>query len=919
MQNSSSSTASPITITLGDATQGVSAHFTPPADSGTLSADIAMPLAREKTDTQLSMEALSVIYPIDRLWDYQALLPHPELFCDEPSNGDFAVIAEQLGGFNKTSHIWIESDATAPTVQSGWMKDYHSNLNSFNELAAFNSSVQIQRPDIVGRSGTKAFYLSDTYGLITVDYAGVPISAPQVSCGLALPGNPKNFVVTEQNLYALIDGNHNFTSGVLQFDISQAAPVFISGVVFEQQRIEDARLFNDTLALYMQSYAVQYAQTTAEPATTSMTADLALPLLIDSATLVGYELKTLATNPTLSVTHREALLSAGDAEPVSNAPNDIESPYQYSYFNSFLSASGEYLVVTKSIHERLFDRYKTESRYRCDDYHVIETPFHYCNTVWKRSENPDYQPLPSSGVVDCNGDLLSCIKQQLPTVSRYILVPDGQQCHDEVRRTYQCQSGQMVTYQVPQYTYQNKTQFYVFHFDNNEFVRLDDQLATLQEDQIVVTAAPFVLNGDVQKHDHIRFHKDYLYVITNDDSGVNEINLNTLAIVGNAAMRVNTLTLSSSESYPSLNAAYTDSTLYLSDSNYRNKSSDIITVSLADPLSPNLSQSLRIETQLQQLLFDDNQLIGVGRVSTPLANTNLNRSLGSVTSFSNLGEERDNILLGADYQYYASQIDYDDQVLNYDNLFNRLFLPYSVYLPISGNSGPPSASRLSVIGLNEGDLIEEGMLSLPQLPDRTLSLDNNNALAFSAEYIHHLSKDGRWQSSTLMDGAIPDSIYYSREFPNQVQKYTVGENTVFKLVDAAEGASGALLDQKSVEHAGTSVCLEETILFDRDRVLVVQEQPDHYVTYQDCPNNNADLALDYIGYRITADALVAITDESELAQLYSQSQWQTICIADVNEVQGEFLTGLDLNETDQLECFTYEQFWQLLSEQPETP
>lgn len=884
-------------------------HFTiPTEDVNFVQGTPSVAFNREKNASQLTMEAANAIYPIDRIWQYNQFLPHPELFCAEPSDAEFLSLANKLGGFRKNSYIHIEPDATAPTVQSGLMKSYYQRrwLESAGVPTAADNpgNVTIQRPDVVGTSGNKAFYLSNTYGLITVDYSNVPFSAPSASCAYTLPGNPQNFVITDQHLYAIISGLKHNSSAVLQFDITGAEPVYISGQAFDQQRIIDARLFNDTLALYLETYEAVTGDNINAPVAPSGVQTIVAPPYSKS---IGYELKTLATLPVLLETNSEALLSQGQENPPLDSREAIEQTYRHSYFNSFLSASGEYVVVTESVFERHFDHYEQRSAFRCEEYQVTETPHHYCQTKWKRIENPDYQPPASPGIVQCNSDLASCLGQNLPRINRYIFQPDGQECHDSIRYNYSCLRGQTVTHQVPVFRRETKTQFSVFRFHDQQFVRLDNQLASLDGNSIRIEDRPFALPGRVQKHDHIQFQNDYLYVISDNKQNGGDILLNTLAIMGNSAMEVDRLSLSGNGNYSQLNAAYSDERIYISDGS--RGTSGILTVSLNNPLAPRIETTIKMPTQLQQMIFAEDQVVGLGRVQFQgSGNAGGSYTIGSVTSFSLTGLEQNNVLLGGDYRYYTTPIDYDDQVLSYSGEFQRLILPYTVSRPLAGVSGPNYENRLSVISTQDSDVQEEATIALPEPADRAVNLNAENALAFSSEFIHHLNKDGTWSIDTIFDGAIPDSIYYSRNYPTQVQKYMLGNNIVLKLIDSPDKASGDLLDTQMVSRNASQVCFAEQLLFDRDRIVIVREAADHYISYQDCPSAHNEVAKEFIGYRITESALEPITDQGELETLYVQSRWNLICVTDMDEEEGEFLTGYTLDDVSDLQCFTYTQF-----------
>lgn len=916
-------------LSIIDGSASVVASFSAPvadADWG----EVSVPLPRQKTPLQSSLAASRSYYPLEWLWQYKNLLPHPELFCDEPADGEFAAIAAELGGFKKSTSIFIEPDATAPKIQSGLMLNNHisrtaPSLEAVNDGGA--ASVTIQRPNVVGRVGSKVFYLSDVYGLITVDYSDMPFQRPAVSCALPLPGQPQNFLVTETHLYAIIKDVQSLSSALLQFDITASAPQFVKGVLLEHQDVLDARLFNDTLVMYLRTYAAE-AKVAQRPesAVPTESSDAQASLGFDQRVAPGagvpivarqylyHELKVFSTRPSLDVTHRETFLPEGSEAPVTLQAPDPTAVYRYKSFNNFLSASGEYLLVTERVNERHFDGYQTRTRYRCSDYKITQTPYNYCRTLWDRVENPDYTPPPASGVLRCTGTLASCLKNDAPRVSRYIYVAGGQQCYSGSRNRYSCIAGSTERYEVPQYSFKTLTQVHAFRFIDGQFVRLDNHLARVGKDQsIEVVGRPFQLPGTVQKHDHMQFKGDHLYAITNDEN-TDAVSLHTLTIAGNSPIYVSALTLNKSEGYSSLQAVFSADTLYLSDGNYRASSnSDLITVSLQDPLNPTLGATVKIPTRLDQLFFADNVLLGVGTVRQKANTPNPYLTRGSVTSFTADSVENNSVILGADYNNYRNSYSYDDQVVTLDRITKRMFLPYSVSSPLVGSSSSAQQHRLTVAKFDRGTVREEGTLSFSQSLDRTVSINEQTAFGFSREFIHQLNFEADWSSSTLFDGEIPESIYYAHQFPTQVQKRVRPDVFDFRLIDSNQRASGKLLDKVSVKRATSQACIGEQVLFDRDKLVVVQEAPNTYLDYKDCPADRNQTAKVFTGYKISAEAFVPLADQKAMERIYIQSQWGMTCIVDVDNMEGEVIKAVDPDVGANLQCFTRAQFNQLLN------
>jgi hypothetical protein len=893
--------------------------------------NLTFPLQLQHNDISADLSMTGFILPKDR-GRFNELLPHPNVFCDNQNNDQFNEVAEKLGGFNKTSSIEIEDDAAAPTIMDGLGAP-------FAVAESVRSDVTIQRPDVIGKQGNRAVYLSDIYGLIMVNFTNS--NDIKVSCGSPLPGIPENFVFTDKYLMVLTSSRDRRDSAILQFDITGDSPVFNDAIYIEDSGILDARLFNNSLALYIETYEPMPAidepapmaesdnQSISPISSASVVAmDMSLPYY--GQQVIAHELRVIETEPLLSLVYSNVFID----EETDEDPDKVEHDRLYSRFNNFLSASGEYLVVTESVSHSVFSHYETKHYNRCTDREKLETPYHYCSTNWKRVENPDYQPLPNSGILNCNSDLLSCLKVELPKVSRYVRIADGETCYSGTRVRYQCNSYSRESYDVAKYDTDRYTKFNVFRFNNGEFTLLDDTLATLTDQTISDSDQPFRLEGKVQKHDHLHFQGDQFYAVMDkgrtDDNPVYE--LVTLSIIGNSAILSNRLELESSKN-SEINTSFTEDNIYISDSSYQWNSqfqwSELQTINITNPLKPTTTENTRIPTRLDQLFFDDETLLGIGKATVDHGFAT--SSVGSLTSFDIDGVETNNLLLGADYQYYSSQISYDDQVLNYDAELNRMFVPYSVRIPVSEVNAPLSQNRLAMARLESGMLIDEFTFTLPKAPERTVSAEEDLAFAFSSEYIHSLSFDEEWLMEAVFDAPIPTSIYYTQAYETQTQKFVTGSNYTFKLINSPDKASGDLLDSVSAPRASSSFCLTEKVYFDTDRILVVKEKPGLYFSYQDCPsykfyNEAADEELQsnepprpemvLTGYLIGKSALSVIDDQTELQTLYDQIQLNLVCVTDNTNPEGTSITSEALIESDEMKtnliCYTQKGYRELI-------
>lgn len=891
------------------------ATFISPDGEQPIGPNVTIPLYTDIGEDSIVSTSLTILPP-DKMGRYREHTPHPELLCEQPSDTALADIASQLGGYKKGVQIYVEPDAATPTLLDGieplppvtiqndsfFVSDsanpIANSANSTIESASAPASVDIQRPNLVVRSTNKAFFLSRTYGLIVVDFSDTVNQTVKTSCALPLPGQAINLLSVGDDLFVLlrsIDGRH---SGIIRFslsDTSNTAPAYTDSLFFENQRLLDARRFNETLAIFLERYDIkQHEAVNAAGENYTYT----------TQTLENYQLKIIDTQPSMNVEHTQVFNYSLDTEA-----DPVSSDRWSSFFNKFLSASGEYLVVSETKTHRYISHYETRYSNRCTKHEQQEKPYRYCSINWKRIENPDYIAPSTSGIINCSGNLLSCIRTKLPTASRYIHIPDGETCHSGVRTLHICVAWRTERYEVPVHAYDDYTHFHVFRFDGTTFHKLDDTLATLDGQDIQVSDAPFEIRGRIQKHDHLYFKNDQFYAISKDGENAR---ISTLAIIGNAALITDTQTLNKTGRYNELSASFTDTKIYLSEAGYsialKRYQSDIHSFSLDNPLKPVLERNFALPTRLDQLLTSDYLLLGVG--GTYAGNSPDRNYVGTVTAFGASGTEIKSLLLGSDYRNYSSAVSYDDQAITFDQSLDRLFVPYRGYSPLSLGSTAPVVNRLTIASATQNELTEEHTFSLPETPQRTLSISSPLALSFDDEYIHKLVKNDAWQAEKVFDGNLPDSIYYSRNHPTHVQKVIHNDRFEFKLVDGKQGASGELLDNITTPRSPTSNCFYEQVYFDQDRILVAQEKPGVYFSYEDCPKNRQDTEKLLTGYRIGSNQLTEIEDQQELQQLLQLAQWNLVCITDIGNESGKRINILP-NGVNELSCYTPSQYNEL--------
>ncbi|MDH5546172.1 MAG: hypothetical protein OEZ43_11295 [Gammaproteobacteria bacterium] len=847
---------------------------------------VSLPKYREPTAAKKLLMGSGAWLSMPEQQTYQTLLPQPELFCAPIDNTDYATAVEQLGGFHKTIHIGIEPDASTPRFLDGIEKPYYGiglggGLATASPMADGSEAAQvsIQRPNRVARFQNTGFYLSDIYGLIAVLFDDK--SQIKVSCAVPLPGNAVNFLVNQDSLIVLVRSSNSRHTGLLQFKTDgQLGLTFHDALFFENTRLLDARLFNETLALYV-AEEEPYDRPVISPQADFM------PIYIPPVKTLNHQLKVIDTSSGLELKHTEVFA-------LEETPPDFAGPEDswYSNYNTFLSASGQYLIVSERKTHRYISHYETRKHSRCQEWTSREVSYRYCRTIWKQVENPDYVPPGASGTVVCTGSLLDCIKQRGPQLSRYINVADGQECRDGTYTTSSCSRYNYETYQVPIFANAEYTHFNIYRFVNGEFIKLDDQLGVLKDNELLSSNAPLQIEGHVQKHDHLKFIGDQLYAVSHANGGKSHF-LNTFSVVGNSAIHVDKQLLMTTPGYASIATYFTPDKIYVSESSYQYSStlqwSNMQLVSISNPIKPSKTGTTRVPTQFDQLFFGQDTLIGVGRVTLNDEDANFDMTLGSVTSLASDGNEIGSVLLGSDYQFYNHSVTGDDQVLELDSALNRLILPYHVQHPIANLTAAPALNRLSMIDFDMTGPKEEVTFELPAQPNRTLSIASDLAFSFSDAFIHSLTKGENWQKNAVFDGEVPASIYYSRTVEQQIQKFVRADQFVFKLVDAADGATGNILDSLSIQRASSQFCVNEQVYFDKNRILVVQEKPGVYLSYQDCETEVADRQLLLTGYRIADNKLSLIESQKELQDLYQLIGWDLQCVLDINNREGKEL------------------------------
>lgn len=891
------------------------------------------------TDTQAALTSSVGVMPYDRYWESTEVTPHPELFCEDPANAELVANAARLGGYKKTHRISKIHDATIPT----YYQDFGIEPLYTVEFSDSGDTVSISRPDLVGKNDDYAFFLSSIYGLFVLDHTAMPETKPIVSCGMPIPGNAKNFLVVGDNIIVLTQSFDQRHSGLIKLSIVNNVPVVVESRVFENKQILDARLFNNTLAIYFKNYVPDTTTSTQSNLSPTTLLQASSPAYDDSDAYyfeeINRELNIIKPLNGLETVFTEILEKEGYENEFNDPQIDTtpEATRRYSYFNDFLSASDEYLIISETQRESVFSHYEQASYRRCENWetNTFEDSHTNCHTLWKTIPNPAYDASKlskQSGVLDCQGKLFDCIKTELPTVSKTITIAEGQQC-DTYTHEHQdtfCSSYKNITYQVPRFNRHLNTNFTVYRFADEEFIKLEDKLINIDtvNQTISSTENNFKVAGQVYKHDHMAFNDGIFSVI---NQGVNgQLKLNTYAIAGNAAASVGELILTQTGKKwhaRDLTALFTQSNLYLSNqSSHWNESlqkSVLENVSLADPLRPRSVNNFVIPTKLDQFAFMDDVLVGIG--STYLMYANTQRRFGTVMAFDapieggEVSEDDNSSILGSDYQYFSSLMKNDDQVLHVDTENKRIIIPYYVQNPLNADDNLfDSANRVSLFTLENNTMIEEKTFNVEQPVIRSLSINKDSALAFSNQSIYAMTRDIEWKKETLVNGEIPYAVYFLQNVLAQAFVYDNAMHYSVSLVNSPDSPTAETFGEIKLPKPMSTQCERKHLYFDKDRILYVTEKPNTYFNPYDCPDTWEETELEFTGYQMGIDGFSSIQNQAILRDLYQQIKWDLQCVLEPEKTMyGSSLLLTDEHDTSNMICYPRDDFHRIQREKNE--
>ncbi|MBS2018396.1 MAG: hypothetical protein JST00_36360 [Deltaproteobacteria bacterium] len=695
--------------------------------------------------------------------------PVRDIRCLSEESPAFRDVSSFLGGFAWSHPVAILRNSALPELYFGPRPPYSGDMAEAMSGAAEGTSAAptIERPDLVGVQNGVAMFMSKQHGLLAVDARE---GAPKLSCSMPLPGDPVNFLFKGNELVIVVNARQGNRSALLRYSFDGTTFRFVDAVRFADQRILDARLFDQTIVAYTSWSKPQppdqaprpnsnpYGNSSIHTADAPNTGAAGAPMPSQPAdTALGTKILVVKWDDALGVDFEDALLDdPAKTDPLEGtAPGTTYTPGQLiserKTYKTFVTASDRYLVVPRDVQKTRFARYETTYYTVCTEYNPRAYEVDSCNVSYEQQPNPDYRPpSPTTGDYSCNGKpLADCIKDAAPVVSQYIYVPKGQTCSKVwVGR---CERHEQRSNTYPVFTTESETQMSVYRFEKGSFVRLDNAMATMEqkENAVAFKTGPLSVKGLVANKNQIQFQNGHLYVFADDA-------LQTLGVAGNSISFLNRLGVSAStENNPSV--VFSSDRAMISAPEYY-AGSRVTMLDLSTPSLPTLLNSFSMPGQSTQLLLSSGGILGPGQVQFG-GYPQMSRNLQKLTLFSrDAGGELDNLLLGTEYDTFDSSwlAASDDQRIKL--VGDRIFTPYSGRH--HADQTEPTAHRLNISRVEGGRLVSERSFQVSDEIIRTAPLDEKRSLVFanSAAYIVDRS-GGDWALSTLRELWVPIATY----------------------------------------------------------------------------------------------------------------------------------------------------------------
>ncbi len=808
--------------------------------------------------------------------------PGSLLRCEVQDDPAYREVVDAIGGVTWGYAVSILQDESQPRFQAGFPDyTYWENMPPTGD-AGGAEPVEIEEADIIGLSGTSALYYAPEHGLLMVDLSG---PEPVFDCATKLPGRVNKFFYYQGHLVAMTEqisgtARHSY---LLHFDVTAGSLSFIEAVDLGAVRILDTRRFNERLVVYT-DMTIEEEQDPANP-------DVA-PIYYEPRGL-HRRLRVFTFGDTLTEEMNDTLLDTSpNAGYLTDGGIDSATPagtlvYQSSSFGQLMWASDHYFVVTEALADTYLASWETRTYSVCIESHTVEVPYEYCRTLYEERPNPDYTPPDNSGGDRaCNGTTLAdCLRAVSRAANPTIQVPVGRECEQRIRNHWICDARESRSYTYPNLTTEHATRLYIYEYTADGFIRLASQVSEITNQGLDLQSPEDVvptLTTSSETYDlavpgvlqTLYFQNGMLYAIAD---GV----LQVYAMGGPSLVRTTSLNVVDNALQTSL---FTSDKLYLSDFGYSgvNDQSVLRVIDLSNPAFPRQAS-------------EDRTLPGGHRTILPVAQGML--TIGTVANFEpgitqvlKLGLFTDPFAAELAYLILGTDLERsylgEDKSHTFDTNAQRLFLPY---YGVERDTNRTIA-RVGVSHLEDSSIVSEGAVPMPELPQRVRQRPGavDEVLSFASSSIEWLRPAGvEWAATPVLEYFKPIALC--------------------RLTDEDEYVEVLRLGQECKLHFSAA----ETINLTR-----AESTSDSF----DCGSGHPWAYAKNIifsataGVSFTAEGVVTILSDEELAQLYELRAQRPVCLFSQDLVENTAVDYDNPPPLDELICYTPEEYQTALDE-----
>ena len=824
-------------------------------------------------------EVLQAVPIVEQLEIYD---PGSLLRCEVQDDPAYREVVDAIGGVTWGYAVGILQDESQPRFQAGFPDyTYWENVPSTGDTAAADP-VEIEEADIIGLSGTSALYYAPEHGLLMVDLSG---PEPVFDCATKLPGRVNKFFYYQGHLVAMTEqisgtARHSY---LLHFDVTAGSLSFIEAVDLGAVRILDTRRFNERLVVYT-DMTIEEEQDPANP-------DVA-PVYYEPRGL-HRTLRVFTFGDTLTEEMNDTLLDTSpDASYLTDGGIDPETPTgtlvsQSSSFGQLMWASDHYFVVTEALADTYLTSWETRTYSVCVESHTVEVPYQYCRTLYEERPNPDYTPPDNSGGDRaCNGTTLAdCLRTVSRAANPTIQVPVGRECEERIRTRWICDARESRSYTYPNLTTEHATRLYIYEYTAEGFIRLASQVSEITNEGLDRQSPEDVvptLTTSTETYDlavpgvlqTLYFQNGMLYAIAD---GV----LQVYAMGGPSLVRTTSLNVVDHRLQTSL---FTNDKLYLSDFGYSgvNDQSVLRVIDLSNPAFPRQAS-------------DDRTLPGGHRTILPVAQGIL--TIGTVANFEpgitqvlKLGLFTDPFAAELAYLILGTDLERsylgEEKSHTFDTTAQRLFLPYYGVERDTNRT----VARVGVSHLEDSSIVSEGAVLMPELPQRVRQRPGavDEVLSFASSSIEWLRPAGvEWAATPVLEYFKPIALY--------------------RLSDEDEYLEVLRLGQECKLHFSAAESINLT------RAESTSEAFDCGSSYPWAYAKNIIFSTT-AGVSFTAEGVVTILSEEELAQLHELRAQRPVCLFSQDLVENTAVDYDDPPPLDELVCYTPEEYQAALDE-----